>query len=409
MPEPTGSGTPAASIPSWVEAIVQELAELAERGLTRRLRRIDRSRTHPARLVLDGRELINFASNDYLGLGFHPRLREAAAQAALEHGTGSGASRLVSGHHGPVQSAESTLARFKHAEAALILPTGYMANLAVVQTLAGPGAEVFFDKLDHASLIDAARASGGRARSFPHRNLARLEVMLQRSSASGRKIILTDSVFSMDGDVADLPGLLEIARRYEAILVVDEAHGTGILGEEGSGLAELQGVAAELAREGVTVSTASKALGGLGGMVTGPEPLIRLLVHRARPLIFTTAIPPSQAAAIEAAINVIEQEPWRRQVLADLTTRLRSDLLQRGWTLPTSYGDPPVPILPLIVGDNAKALRLADWLCEQGCFAPAIRPPAVPAASSRVRITLRADHQPEDIKKLLAALDAFPG
>ncbi|MFW6060332.1 MAG: aminotransferase class I/II-fold pyridoxal phosphate-dependent enzyme, partial [Phycisphaeraceae bacterium] len=319
-------------------------------------------------------------------------------------------------------------ATFKHAPAALLLPTGYMANLAVLTALAGPGDLVCLDKLNHASLIDAARATGATVRTFPHLHYARLERLLARCDEATRlaaspprpprRFIVTDTIFSMDGDAADLPALCDLADQYDATLIVDEAHATGVLGDTGAGLCEAQHVTH---RVPIVVSTASKALGSLGGIVTASQPVIDTLINRARPLIYTTAVPPAQAAAIGAALEVIRDEPWRRQRLAQMSQQLRTDLLNDGWTLsPTDSAitednrqsaignrQSPAPIIPLIVQTPERALHLADHLQRAGFLAVAIRPPTVPPNTARVRLSLRADLTDDDLAQLRTALARF--
>jgi len=388
-------------------------------GLRRRLRVL--SCDGPVLTTEDGRELVNFTSNDYLGLSGHPAMKQAVIEAAKSHGTGSGASLLISGH-GPIHDqTEHAFAQFKHAEAALLLPTGYMANLAVLTALAGPGDLVCLDKLCHASLIDAARASEAEVRTYPHLATEKLTRLLSKHAAQAahdladthipsiatnaphprtpRRFILTDSVFSMDGDCADLPALCDLAEAHDAVLIVDEAHGTGVLGETGAGLCEAQGVSD---RVPITISTASKALGGLGGIITADQPVIDTIVNHARSLIYTTAIPPTQAAAIGKAVELIRDEPDRRARLRELTQRLRDGLAQQGWPLPDQGGH-AVPIVPLIVGDPGRAARLADHLLSHGIAAPAIRPPTVAPGSARVRLSLRADMTEEQVDRLLVA------
>jgi 8-amino-7-oxononanoate synthase len=375
---------------AWRHTLQQQLDDLRDNDLLRGLHPADGS----GRVVrLDGRDLINLASNDYLGLSQHPHLKHAAIAAIERSGVGSGASRLVAGTLREHAQIEQRFAAFKHAEAALLCPTGYMANLAVLCSLAGPGDLICLDKLTHASLIDAARASGATVRTFPHLGYARLEHLL--SQAEGRAFIVTDSVFSMDGDTADLPVLCDVAERCGAMLIVDEAHGTGVFGDTGAGLCEMQGVAD---RVDVVVSTASKALGGLGGVITGDRVVIDTIVNRGRSFIFTTAPPPAQAAALDAALDIVRDEPWRRARVLDLARRCRSAL-----SLDARIG---TPILPLVTGTAASALALADRLREADFLAVAIRPPTVAPNTARVRLSLRADLDDDDITRLLDALGA---
>lgn len=364
--------------------------------LDRQLHPVDRC----DRLVTrGGRTLLNFASNDYLALATHPALRDAVIEAARSHGVGAGASRLVTGdlliHH----EVEARFAAFKHAQAALITPTGYAANLAAVTALAGEGDVLCADKLNHASLVDAARLSGATLRIYPHLNLDKLERLLARSGEARRRLIVTDAVFSMDGDCADLPRLCELRDRYDAILIVDEAHATGVLGESGAGLAEHQGMAGRI---DVTVSTAGKALGGLGGIVTGSRLIIETLVSAARTFIYTTAPPPTQVAAIGAALDVVAAEPQRRMHLRRLSDRLRERLISKGWPIAMD----PTPIVPLVVGTAEAAIGLSSRLEAAGYLVPAIRPPTVPTGAARLRVSLRADMSDGDIDGLVDILPA---
>lgn len=356
---------------------------------------------------INGKQLLNLASNDYLGLSRHPKLIAAAADATQRFGVGAGASRLVSGTSPLHDRVEQRFAAFKHAEACLLLPTGYVANLAVLTTLAGPGDLIVLDKLVHASLIDAARASGAEVRTFTHLDLQRAERLLSKS-CDGRRLLVTDSVFSMDGDCADLPALCDLADRTNAILLVDEAHGTGVLGATGGGLAEAQGVAERVyhcGAGGVVVSTASKALGSLGGLITSSQPVIDLLINQARSFIYSTAVPPAQAAAIDAAIDVVRDEPQRRKRLQALSMHARDSLLQRGWPiLLQAAQQPPSPIIPLIVGEPSSALTLASRLESKSIFAPAIRPPTVAPGSARVRISLNAELTDDELERVLDAV-----
>ena len=302
-----------------------------------------------------------------------------------------------------------------------------MANLTVLTTLAGPGDLVCLDKLCHASLIDSARASGAEVRTYPHLSTSKLQRLLARHAQSAcglagdrrspredtdtttlpprppRRFIVTDSVFSMDGDCADLPALCDLADEFDALLIVDEAHGTGVLGETGSGLCEAQDVTD---RVHVTVSTASKAMGGLGGMVTADKPIIDAIVNHARSLIYTTAIPPAQAATILKAVELIQAEPERQQRLFELTERLRNELIRQGWDLPPQ-GDHLTPIVPLIVGEAQRAVALAEHLYAKGFAAPAIRPPTVAPGSARLRLSVRADMENGHIDAVLAGLRSF--
>ncbi|MFG0247301.1 MAG: 8-amino-7-oxononanoate synthase [Phycisphaeraceae bacterium JB051] len=354
-------------------------------------------------LTRDGKKLLNLAGNDYLALSNHPKLKKAAISAITQHGVGSGASKLVTGHSSEVQQLESRLATFKHAPAAVIFPTGYMANLGVLTSLANQDDVLFIDKLTHASLIDAARFCGATVRVYPHNNTDKLERLLERYADARRRLIVTDSVFSMDGDVADLPALCGLAAKYDAITIVDEAHGTGVLGEQGSGLCELQNVTDQV---DIVISTASKALGSLGGIVTAQEPVIQTLINNARSLIYTTAPPPSQVACIAAAMDVITAEPQRRERLQTLSQRVRDAVKQMGFVLPTTTAQ--TPIIPLITGESDAAIALSAHLNQQGIHAPAIRPPTVAPNAARVRLSLRCDLTDEHVDQLVNALQSAP-
>jgi len=391
----------------WLGQLGEELTELHRRHLLRSLRVVHSE----GRVVqVQGQPLVNLASNDYLGLSHHPQLIEAATRAIQQHGTGGGASRLITGHQPPHAALEQRFAKFKHAQAALLCPTGYMANLAVLTSLADKGDLICMDKLCHASLIDAAQACSARGcqvRVFPHRNLDKLRRLLEapprtsrdNSHREPRKLIVTDSVFSMDGDVADLPAICDLADEFDAILIVDEAHGTGVLGRTGAGLSELQNVTN---RVDVVISTASKALGSLGGIVTAPRVVIDTLVNKARSFIYTTAVPAAQAATIDAALDIVEREPQRRQRLLELSRQVRDELMRMKLLEQTS--EPATPIIPIIVGKPERALALSEHLQGCGFFAPAIRPPTVAPGSARVRLSLRADLSDEDVTRLIDAL-----
>ena len=380
-------------MPGWTDDLQKQLDGLDSAELRRVLRPVDRCALYVER---GGRRLLNLASNDYLGLAGHPHLVAAVCGAAAEYGVGSGASRLATGSHDAHAALEQRFAGFKHAETALLLPTGFMANLAVLAALARRGDLICLDKLNHASLIDAARSSGATVRTFPHLGYAKLERLLERSTAD-RKLIVTDAVFSMDGDLADLRALAALRDRFDAILVVDEAHATGVLGATGAGLAELQGVTDRI---DVTISTGSKALGSLGGIVTGPRVVTEALVNTARSFIYTTAAPPTQVAALNAALDVIAGEPRRRDRLASLTSAVRTRLRQSDWRVP----DAPTPIIPIVTGSAGSEIALADRLEARGILVPAIRPPTVPPNSARVRLSLRADMGDDDVDRLLDAL-----
>lgn len=351
------------------------------------------------------RPLLHCASNDYLGLAIHPALRQAATEAVVRFGTGAGASRLITGTLPPHAAAETAFADFKHAEAALLLPTGFVANLAVLTTLAGEGDLIVQDKLNHASLIDAAKFSGATVRTFPHLGYDKAARLLAEAGNARRKFLVTDSVFSMDGDAADLRRCAELCVAHGATLVVDEAHGTGVFGASGAGVIEEMGLTDHPAvKEGVVVSTVSKALGGLGGVVTGSRAVIETLVHKGRPFIYTTSVPPAQAAALAAAVAQVRSDAAPRLRLRHMAAQVRDALAARGWELPPSLL--PTPIIPLVTGSAESALALADRLKGRGILALAVRPPTVAPGASRVRLTLRADFTDAEVAHILDAVGA---
>jgi 8-amino-7-oxononanoate synthase len=379
-----------------------ELAALADAGLRRTLRTLEPLGPTRARTA-DGREVSLFCSNDYLGLADHPVVREAAAAAIRREGWGSGASRLVSGSRPGHSRLERALAAFKGAEAALVTPTGYQANLAALTAVAGPQDVVLLDKLNHACLIDGAKLSGARVRVYPHNDVEKLAALLAEPSSAEarRRWIVTDSVFSMDGDAARLPEIVALAERHSAGVLIDEAHGTGVLGRHGRGAAELLGVEG---RVDLTVGTLSKALGGLGGFIAGRREWIELIVNRGRAFLFTTAPPAAQAAAAEAALSLVVSEPQRRERVAALAGRVRRAVAERFPGSVAPHTPEGSPIIPVILGPPERALAAAESLLSAGLLVPAIRPPTVPPGTSRLRISVSAAHSDDEVERLLTAL-----
>lgn len=371
-----------------------EIAGLESQGLRRRRRVNDCAQG--AHLRVDGREYLSFCSNDYLGLAADPRVIAALCEGALRHGAGAGASHLVSGHHRAHEELEHRLAGFVRLPRALLFSSGYLANLAVVTTLAGRSSEVFADKLNHASLNDAMLLSRARFTRYPHCDVAALGEWLARSEAAD-KLVVTDAVFSMDGDIAPLEAILELCERFDAALVVDDAHGFGVLGREGRGVLAHFGLDSPRI---AYVGTLGKAAGVSGAFVAGGVELIEMLIQRARSYIYTTASPPALACALMKSLELIEVESWRRQRLDALAKKLGCDLRPRRWQLARSQ----TPIQPLIIGGNREALAASDALAREGILVPAIRPPTVPAGSARLRISLSAAHAEEDVDRLVDAL-----
>jgi len=351
-----------------------------------------------------GGTVLQFASNNYLGLANDPRVKEAARAALERWGWGAGASRLVAGHTEAHARLEADLAAFKHTEAALVFPTGYMTNLGVVTALVGRGDTVIMDRANHASLYDAVRLAGAALVRYPQADAGAAGRLLEKHrGAAGRRLLVTDTVFSMDGRCAPLAELAELCRRENCMLLLDEAHATGVLGPTGAGLAEEVGIA-----EGITagVGTLSKALGGIGGFVTASRDVCDLIVNRARPFIYTTALPAAACEAARAALRIVRSEPGGRRRLLDLSKRLRTRLLEEGFDIGIEKPGASVstPIVPIILGGPERALAFAAALLEGGIFCPAIRPPTVPPGTSRLRISLTVEHTDEDVERLLSAL-----
>ena len=378
--------------------LAAQLQELAGAGLTRRRRVLE---SPCGRLVaVDGKKVLNFASNDYLGLADNREIAQAMADGALQWGAGSGASHLVSGHLTPHETLEQEIATFTGFPRALTFSTGYLANLAVTPTLAGRGAAVFADKLNHASLIDAmqlAKANGADVQRYPHNDMAALEKMLAASSA-GTKVIVTDAVFSMDGDLAPLPLLFALAERYDAWLVIDDAHGFGVLGAQGKGcLAHFNLPAAPRI---LLMGTLGKAAGVGGAFVAGSATAIEYLLQKGRSYIFTTAAPPAVACALVKSLEIIRNGDALRASLMARIAQLRDGLAGHLLKLLPS----PTAIQPLIVGDNDAAVALSSALWERGLWVPAIRPPTVPKGTARLRISVSAAHSEADIATLIDTL-----
>lgn len=371
------------------------LGDLDAQGLRRSRRVLDTPQG--TRVRVDGRDYLSFSSNDYLGLSNHPTIARAVKNAVDVAGAGAGAAHLLTGHHRLHHELETELAAFVGLPAALLFSTGYMASLGVLPALLDRYGEVFEDRLNHASLVDAALLSRARLTRYPHLDLAVLERQLATSRAKV-KLIATDTVFSMDGDVAPVADLMALAQRHGAWLYLDDAHGFGVLGEEGRGILSLSAIPHSPSL--IYLATLGKAAGVAGAFVAGSHDLIEWLVNRARTYIYTTAQPPLLAAGVSASLNLIAGEPWRRQRLGELIARLRAGVAGLPWPLMPSE----TPIQPLVAGSNEDALRLAEGLKERGILIPAIRPPTVPQGTARLRISLSAAHEAADVDCLLGAL-----
>jgi 8-amino-7-oxononanoate synthase len=396
------------------QLLARELAAF-EAQHTRRRRRLAEAFPEPGdptAVRVGGRLLRNFCSNDYLGLSHHPALIRAASECLSRFGFGAGSAHLVSGHSLEHHALEEELADFVGRPRALLFSSGYMANLGVISALTDRHDLVLADRWNHASLLDAARLSGARLRRYAHGNMAQAGQMLSAQSAaaddgashpsngggSATTLIVTDGVFSMDGDLAPLPELVALAQRHDCALMVDDAHGLGVIGEHGRGTLEHSGVAASAVP--ILVGTLGKAFGTFGAFVAGDANLIDYLIQRARTYIYTTALPPVVAAASRAALRLMQQESWRRERLHSLTQRFRGAAAALGVPLTSST----TPIQPLIVGEAAWALALSEALMNAGFWVAAIRPPTVPAGSARLRVTLSAAHREEDVDALAATL-----
>ncbi len=352
-----------------------------------------------AEIVVDGEQLVNFCSNDYLGLANHPKIVTAFQQAANDYGVGSGASHLVCGHSQLHHQLEEELADFVKRDRALFFSTGYMANIGTINALLGKDDFVYQDKLNHASLLDAGLSSGARFQRFLHNDIKNLETRLDKNvSNDGRKLIVVDGVFSMDGDCAPLNELSAIADKHNAWLMIDDAHGFGVLGEKGAGCSEQFNL--DQNQLPILMATLGKGMGSFGAFVAGSETLIEYLIQFARPYIYTTALPPAVAAATLASLQVMRDEPERRQHLHTLIRQFKKNVVASGLKLMPSGS----AIQPIVVGDADKALEMSALLREKGFWVAAIRPPTVPANTARLRITLSAAHTEQQVDQLLRAL-----
>ncbi|QSA98773.1 8-amino-7-oxononanoate synthase [Methylococcus sp. EFPC2] len=372
------------------------LREIEDQGLYRRRRVLDR--LSGVEVAHEGRRLLNFCSNDYLGLADHPSVVAAFRGAAP--GVGSGASHLVSGHSSAHHALEEELAEFTGRERAVLFSTGYMANLGVISALAGRGDWIFEDRLNHASLLDGAALAGARLKRYRHGDVESLGGSLAECSAEGR-LVVTDGVFSMDGDLAPLPELVRASRNANAWLMVDDAHGLGVIGAGGRGVLEHYALGQEDVP--ILVGTLGKAFGTFGAFVAGSRDLIEFLIQRARTYIYTTALPPAVAEATRASLRIIRQEPWRRDQLRGLIARFRTGASQLGLRLM----DSDTPIQPIVIGSNEAATAASGALMEAGLLVSAIRPPTVPAGTARLRVTFSAAHTEGQLDRLLEVLDTL--
>ena len=372
-----------------MQDLQDRLDELEELGLYRRMRMV--SGPQGPRVVLDGKPVLLLCSNNYLGLADHPRVREAAADAAMRWGVGAGASRLVSGNMTLHRRLEERLAAFEGTERALLFGSGYLANLGVISALARKGEVVFSDELNHASIVDGCRLAGAETFVYDHNDTEHLAWGLRQAEGRGA-LIVTDGVFSMDGDVAPLQEIVELAGRHDVRVMVDEAHGTGAVGPGGRGAVAEAGLEGEV---DIVVGTLGKALGSYGAYVCCEATVARYLVNTARPLIFSTALPPTAVAAAIAALELLIEQPQRVEKLQDNADVLRDELAQEGFEVAGST----TQIVPLIVGDAKLAMRICETALEDGVFAQAIRPPTVPQGTSRLRLAVMASHTRAELRE----------
>lgn len=378
----------------WLDDIHEELHEMDAQGLRRRLRVVDL--LGGMRASVDHKDCVLFCTNNYLGLADHPRVLERAQKALLRYGAGAQASRLVSGHSPVHMQLEEITSLFKGSEACLAFPTGYMANLAAISAMVGEEDAILCDRLNHASLIDACRMSKAKLLIYEHLNLDDLKKQLERSAKYRRRLIVTDALFSMDGDLVPLLKVTNLAHEYDAEVYVDDAHGTGVLGPGGQGITHhfpLEHFPA------VVMGTYSKALGSLGGFICGPKMFIEYLLNKARTFIYTTGLPPAVCGASLGALEVLQQEPQRVEKLWDNAKKIRDGLRALGYDIPRGAG----PIMPIIVGENDEAVKMSEKLLEEGILVVAIRPPTVPKGTARLRLSVSAAHTDGDIEKLFNA------
>lgn len=392
MPEPARRLTPTGSLTAFLR---EQLSLVEARRLFRRRRPVDGA--HAVSLRIDGQDCISFCSNDYLGLAAHPAVVQALQKGAARHGVGSGASAYISGWNREHAALEEELADFLQRPRALLFSSGYLCNTGVINALVGRDDHIFSDALNHASLIDGCRLSGATIHRYRHADVADLDARVAVATG-GHRLLVSDALFSMDGDRAPLTELAAVAARHDTWLMVDDAHGFGVLGPQGRGSTCAAGL--DVDDVPVLVATLGKALGGFGAVVAGAEELVEYLVQRTRTAIFSTAMPPALAAAMRVSLRLLREEGWRRECLHSLIARFRAGAKELG--LPLAPSD--TPIQPLIVGDESRALALSAALQSRGILVSAIRPPTVPAGTSRLRITLSAAHSEQQVDTLLAAL-----
>lgn len=381
---------------SALDFLHDEIEQLKQAGVFRYPRVLEGAQE--PRAVFDGKEVVNLSSNNYLGLANHPKLREAARRAVDTYGAGSASVRTIAGTMSLHTELERRLAAFKRTEAALVYQSGFTANSGTVSAILGREDVIISDELNHASIIDGSRLSRATIKIYPHKDVAAMRRLLEESKDARRILVITDGVFSMDGDIAPLPDIVEVAKKYGAIVMVDDAHASGVLGENGRGTVDHFGLHGQV---DIQIGTLSKAIGVLGGYVAGPQVLIDYLVQRARPFLFSTSHPPAVTAACLAALDILEQDDSLIKRLWDNARCFKEGLAELGFDVSGSE----TPIIPVIVGDGAKAMQLSDRLFEEGVFAQGIAYPTVPRGKARVRTIVTAAHSREDLDRALAAFE----
>ncbi|BCU81999.1 8-amino-7-oxononanoate synthase 1 [Polycladomyces abyssicola] len=378
------------------EHLEQEIAKWKEEGVFRPLTELESDQG--SRVIIRGKEVIQLSSNNYLGLTTHPRLKQAALEGVERFGAGTGSVRTIAGTFSMHEDFEKRLAEFKHTEAALVFQSGFTANVGVISSILTEEDVVISDALNHASIIDGIRLTKAQRRIYRHADLDDLEAALKETQSARKRLIVTDGVFSMDGDIAPLPDIVELAEKYDALVMVDDAHASGVLGKNGRGTVDHFGLHG---RVHIQVGTLSKAIGVLGGYVAGPKVLRDYLIHRARPFLFSTSHPPAVTAACQAALDVLLEEPELIDRLWDNTRFFKQGLESLGF----NTGKSKTPITPVIVGEGAKAMALSDALFEEGVYAQGIAYPTVPKGEARVRTIVTAQHTKEDLEQALHAFE----
>ena len=365
-----------------------EINDLKKKGLYREMRTVEGEQD--SSVVINGKRVLMFSSNNYLGLANHPGLKKASMDAALYYGTGSGGSRLISGSMEVHRTLEKALALFKGTDGALLFSSGYHANVGAISALAGEGDLILSDEFNHASIVDGCRLSRGEVRVYKHGDMNSLKEILRRSSKFKQRLIVTDSVFSVDGDIAPLPDIVDLAEKYSALVMVDDAHGTGVLGKKGKGAIEHFGLEGKVE---IQMGTLGKALGSFGAYIAGSEDLIQYLVNKTRSLLYTTALPPSVCGSALAALKILGERPELVSQLRNNASYFRKGMRDLGYPISESG----TPILPLILRDPFVTMNMARSLFDEGVYVQGIRPPTVPEGTSRLRITLMASHTREQL------------